>query len=216
MLLAPESLVLFAGATLVLNLTPGPDLLYTMSRAGGQGVRSGVAAATGNFLGTLVQTACVVLGLAAVLAASAAAFEIVRWLGVAYLVYLGLRAFRNGTAGETARPRRPATFRRVLAEAFVIHTLNPKVVLFFLAFLPQFVSAPTPGGPDYAPAWVQLAALGLWFAAQTFVTLCVLSALAHRVGEGVRSRPALVTFARRATGTLFLALGARLALQSQA
>jgi len=208
---APESLALFAGATLLLNITPGPDLLYTMSRAGGQGFRSGLAAALGNVLGTLVITACVVLGLAALLAASAAAFEAIRWLGVAYLVYLGLRAFRNGTADTVADPRPHASFRRVLAEAFVIHTLNPKVVLFFLAFLPQFVTPTT----AHAPAWVQLTILGLWFAAQTFVTLCLLSAMADWVGTSVRNRPALGTLARRATGVLFLGLGARLAVQSR-
>jgi len=205
-----SQLVLFASATVLLNLTPGPDLLYTMSRAVGQGWRSGVAAACGNFCGTLCQTAAVVLGLAALLAASAAAFEVTRWLGVAYLLYLGYRSWRAGGAVEPGAQRAPASFRRVLAEAFVIHTLNPKVVLFFLAFLPQFID------PARGPGWAQLAFLGLWFACQTFVTLVVLSALADRMGAGFRSRPGLVALARRATGVLFVGLGVRLAMASRA
>lgn len=210
----PSPLLLFASATLLLNLTPGPDLLYTISRAAGQGWRSGVAAACGNFCGTLLQTAAVVLGLAAVLSASAAAFEIARWLGVAYLLYLGVRAWREGSSvhEESVQQdgkRGPASFRRVMAEAFVIHTLNPKVVLFFLAFLPQFLE------PSRGPGWSQLAFLGLWFAGQTFVTLALLSLVADRVGTGFRSRPGLVTLARRACGVLFVGLGARLALSAR-
>lgn len=205
----PAQLVLFASATLLLNLTPGPDLLYTMSRAVGQGWRSGVAAACGNFCGTILQTTAVVLGLASILATSAAAFEIIRWLGVVYLLYLGARAWRAGGSVEGTNQRPPATHRRVLAEAFVIHTLNPKVVLFFLAFLPQFID------PGRGPAWSQLAFLGLWFAGQTFGTLVVLSALADRLGTSFRSRPGLVTLARRSCGVLFVGLGLKLALAAR-
>lgn len=210
MLIDPATLLVFAGAALVLNLTPGPDMLYTLTRASTQGVRAGVAAALGNFVGTLVQTALIALGLGAVLAQSAVAFTALRWAGAAYLVYVGLRMLlaRRPSPTDAPAPSPRRALARITSEAFLIHTLNPKVVVFFLAFLPQFVD------PARGPATAQMVLLGLWFAAQASLVLMVLSAGAARARRAMDGREGIGVWLKRAGGVVFLGLGARLAFGS--
>lgn len=204
------TLLVFAGASLALNLTPGPDLLYTLMRASSQGARAGVAAALGNFMGTLVQTLLIAIGLGALLSESALAFTTLRLIGACYLVSIGLRMLmvrRAATdAAEPARPER--SLGRIGLEAFLIHTLNPKVVVFFLAFLPQFVDAQR-GSPT-----LQLVVLGLWFAVQASLVLMVLSCLAGRARRAISERPTVGLWLRRVVGTLFVGLGGKLALNA--
>ncbi|GJM18742.1 MAG: threonine transporter RhtB [Phycisphaeraceae bacterium] len=208
MLIDPATLLVFAGAALVLNLTPGPDMLYTLARASAGGLRAGVASAIGNFAGTLVQTAAIAVGLGALLAQSATAFTALRWAGAAYLIFVGLRMLlaRTPAAADPSRPPAPRrTLARVAIEAFLIHTLNPKVVVFFLAFLPQFMD------PARGSATAQMILLGLWFAAQASLVLVVLSAIAGRARRALGSRERLGVWLKRAGGAVFVGLGARLA-----
>ncbi len=207
----PTTLLVFAGASLILNLTPGPDLLYTLTRASTRGARAGIAAALGNFAGTLVQITAIALGLGALLAQSSVAFTALRWAGAAYLLLIGIRMLLTTPAApsEPDAPDRPAhTLARVGLEAFLIHTLNPKVVVFFLAFLPQFVD-PTRGSPT-----VQLVTLGLWYALQASLVLVVLSCIAGRARTLLAGRGGVGVWLRRVAGAGFVGLGGKLALDA--
>jgi threonine/homoserine/homoserine lactone efflux protein len=201
-------LLLFMAAALALNLTPGPDMLYVAARSAGEGRRSGVASALGIGAGTLVHIAAVALGLAGLLAAVPAAYAAVRAAGGAYLVYLGVRALRAGAAGPE-RPLVAGSHWAAFRQGVVTNVLNPKVALFFLAFLPQFVD------PARGPAAAQVIALGLLFdASGTLVNLAVALAAA---GAAARLRRAgrARQWMERLCGALFIALGVRLALDAR-
>jgi threonine/homoserine/homoserine lactone efflux protein len=215
---------LFALATLALNATPGVDLLLVGSRTLQHGARAGLAAAAGVCVGCLGHTAAVAVGLAAVLAASPAAFRVLEVAGAVYLAWLAIgllrqamRAPADSAAGARAEP--PAPVAAGVSAAFragvLTNLLNPKVALFFLAFLPQFVSATAPAAAG------GLAVMGLAFVGQSFVFLVVLVAviagLAQRVRQGLASRPSARSgglagrVAAGVGGLLFLAMALRLA-----
>jgi threonine/homoserine/homoserine lactone efflux protein len=132
------SLLLFAGSAATLVLVPGPNLIYIVTRSVEAGRRAGFASMLGVETGTMVHVAAAAFGLSALLASSAVAFEIVKYAGVAYLVYLGVRALRSRDH-EADSPATETGMRRTYAEGVLVNVLNPKVSLFFLAFLPQFV-----------------------------------------------------------------------------
>ena len=134
-----STLLLFMTAALALNVTPGPDMLYVVARSVGEGRAAGVISSLGIAAGTLVHTLAVALGLAGLLRAVPIAFEIVKWMGAAYLVWLGVRALRarGHSTGHTRVA--PASMAAVFRQGMLTNVLNPKVALFFLAFLPQFV-----------------------------------------------------------------------------
>src|SRR4029078_3520564 len=143
-----HDLGLFVVAGLLLNITPGPDMTYIAARAAAGGFRAGGAATLGITAGCVVHTLAAAAGLSVLLATSAAAFSVVKWCGAAYLLYAGIRLVVSG--GRPARGAEPnvllppAAASRIFREAFVINVLNPKVALFFLAFLPQFIDADAP------------------------------------------------------------------------
>lgn len=201
----PSILIGFALVSLVLNITPGPDIVYAVSRSASRGPRAAVACATGHLLGSVVHTVFVVVGLSAILVASSTAFTIVKIAGAAYLVYLGIRAILNGTITRDTTRHAAASGARVAREAFIIHTLNPKTAAFFLAFLPQFV---TP--EHHVPT--QLAILGLWFTVQAALIVMLFGLAAAHVGARWRPHAQLTLWLRRTVGAIFIALGARLAL----
>lgn len=204
-----HTLILFLTATLALNLTPGPDMLYVIARSAGEGRKAGIVSALGIAAGTIVHTAAVALGIASLLAAVPVAFQLVKYAGAAYLIYLGVRALRSGTAMADPvieRARLGAIFR----QGVVTNVLNPKVALFFLAFLPQFVD------PGRGPVALQIVLLGLLFnASGTLVNLAV-ALLASRAGQWSRARLGTPSVMRWLTGGIFLGLGARLALFDRA
>src|SRR5215813_2537066 len=143
-----HDLGLFVVAGLLLNVTPGPDMAYIAARSAAGGFRSGVAATLGITAGCVVHTLAAAAGLSVLLATSATAFTIVKWCGAAYLLYAGvrlvlasLRAPRDAAIGTLLPHASPA---RIFREAFVINVFNPKVALFFLAFVPQFIEAAAP------------------------------------------------------------------------
>jgi threonine/homoserine/homoserine lactone efflux protein len=200
-----DALLLFLATGLALNLTPGPDMLYVAARGASEGRAAGVASALGIAAGTLVHIALVALGLAALLSAVPVAYTIVRLAGAAYLVYLGVHALVR-PALLAKRTLAPASRWVVFRQGVVTNVLNPKVALFFLAFLPQFVD------PARGDAGLQVLALGLLFdTSGTLVNLAVAfgaSGAAARLRRSARAARLL----ERATGVLFIALGARLAL----
>jgi threonine/homoserine/homoserine lactone efflux protein len=162
-----HSLALFVAAGLALNITPGPDMLYVAARGASEGRPAGIASALGIGAGTLVHIALVAAGLAAVLAAVPVAYLAIRLGGAAYLIYLGVRGLM-ARSSATAAPLEPASLGVIFRQGVITNVLNPKVALFFLAFLPQFVD-PTRGNPA-----LQVIALGLIFdTTGTLVNLAV-------------------------------------------
>lgn len=207
----PLTILAFMLAALALNLTPGPDMLYVLTRSVTQGPSGGVAAATGGLAGSLAHTVFAVLGLSALLLTSATAFTVVKLLGAAYLVFLGVRALlgRRGSIRDRVRVGRPMSLRRIMGEAAIIHTLNPKVAIFFVAFLPQFVD---PASPNPA---VALAILGGVFIVQAWAVNSLIALGAGWVSRTIVARAWVARALDRLTGTIFLAFGVRLAVATR-
>jgi threonine/homoserine/homoserine lactone efflux protein len=202
-------LVAFVGASLVLALTPGPAVVYIVARTLAQGRASGVASIVGVALGNLANAVGAALGLAALFAISSAAFTLVKWAGAAYLVYLGVRLWREPAAaarGADAPPRQP--LGKVFRDGFVVAALNPKTALFFAAFLPQFIS---PNGSPLA----QTLSLGCVFVAIAACTdlgyVLAASLVAPRLARATKQ----AVWGNRLAGTSFIALGVLTALGSR-
>jgi threonine/homoserine/homoserine lactone efflux protein len=202
----PGTLLLFMMAALALNVTPGPDMLYVIARSVGEGRTEGVISSLGIAAGCVVHTLAVALGLAGLLRAVPIAFEIVKWMGAAYLVWLGIRMlWTRGAAVEHADPP-PASKGVIFRQGMLTNVLNPKVALFFLAFLPQFVD------PERGSVALQIVSLGLLFNLSGTLVNVLVAVLASGAGAWSRRRFGESPFMRRVTGVLFIALGVRLAL----
>ncbi|MEU4835207.1 LysE family translocator [Streptosporangium sp. NPDC023615] len=204
-MVSPSTLIVFAVASLALVLVPGPNHIYIITRAVSQGRAAGVASAFGVEVGTLVHIAAAAAGLSYVIARSATLFNVIKWAGVAYLVYLGVRALTSRQE-LTAREAPPQPLRSVFLEGVVVNLLNPKVILFFLAFLPQFVD------PQAGAVPLQIAVLG-----GTLLLLGVLSDLAYALtadalGRRLRTRSALIG---NLSGVVYLGLGLATALSGR-
>ena len=202
----PTTLLLFAAAASVLVIIPGPNHVYIVTRAIGQGRGAGLASAFGVETGTLVHIAAAAAGLSAVVASSALAFDVVKYLGAAYLVYLGIAALRSREALDldAAQGRRP--LRRVYADGVVVNVLNPKVALFFLSFLPQFID------PARGSVATQVVALGLVLIAIGLTSNIAYALAADALGAWLRRRPGFARGQRYVTGGIYLTLGAVAAL----
>ena len=199
---------LFLTAGVLLNLTPGQDTMFIIGQSLTGGLRAGVAAAVGIALGTVCHTLAAALGLSAILATSALAFSVVKLLGAAYLIYLGARLLLVRAAPVGADFKAPAATvapRSVLRQGILTNILNPKVALFFLAFLPQFID---PASPTKTLAFL---ILGATFIATGLLWCLVLAAAAARLQAFFQRNPNVRTLIDRAVGGLFIALGARLA-----
>jgi len=224
-----HDLALFVAAGLLLNLTPGPDMAYIAARSASGGFRDGVAAVLGITAGCCVHTVAAALGLSALLATSATAFEVVKWCGAAYLLYAGIRLLfvaggrralaENGQAADSratdrSHARVPPGFARtgalrIFREAVVINVLNPKVALFFLAFLPQFIAADAPR------KFAAFLLLGALFNVNSLFVNVAVAWLASRASRRLRAAPRAAAWLSRAAGCLFIALAARLSLLSR-
>jgi threonine/homoserine/homoserine lactone efflux protein len=199
-----HSLLLFLAAGLALNITPGPDMLYVAARGASEGRSAGIASALGIGVGTLVHIALVAGGLAAVLETVPVAYVVIRIAGAAYLVYLGIRAIRTKQA-STLRTLEPASLWIIFRQGVITNVLNPKVALFFLAFLPQFVD-PARGNPA-----LQVVLLGLLFDTTGTIVNLLVAIFSSRAASRL-SRPGRgSTIMQRVTGSVFIALGLRLA-----
>ncbi|HET9596285.1 MAG TPA: LysE family translocator, partial [Anaeromyxobacteraceae bacterium] len=199
MLVAPAKLALFTAAALALIVTPGPAVLYIVTRSVSQGRRAGFLSALGVGLGNAVHAAACAGGLAAVLASSELAFAAVKWLGAGYLVVLGISKLAGrGGAGlsqdAAAAPR--AADRAVFGQGLAVAVLNPKTALFFIAFLPQFVD------PSRGAAWAQLLFLGGLFVVLAIASDCGYAALAGSVGAWLRRHPAFASGERWVGGSV--------------
>ncbi|WP_433474304.1 LysE family translocator [Spirillospora sp. CA-142024] len=193
--------LLFLLAALTLVAIPGPNHLYITTRSIGEGRRAGIASALGVETGTLVHIGAAAAGLSAVVAASATAFGLLRYAGAAYLVYLAYRTLRS--RHDPAEPDlEPRPLHRVYLDGVLVNVLNPKVVLFFLAFLPQFVDQ------DAGAVPLQIAVMGVVTALIGLASDIVYAVAAGSIGEWLRARPVFRRRQRYATGLIYLGLGA--------
>jgi threonine/homoserine/homoserine lactone efflux protein len=204
-----HDLALFTVAVFVLNATPGVDMLYTVSRTLTGGWRAGVAATLGVCAGCVVHTLAAAFGLAALMAVSAWAFSLVKWAGAAYLVWLAVGMLREAakradTPAATRASLAPAAFGAVFRQGLLTNVLNPKVALFFLAFLPQFIA------PDAEHKTLAFLALGAWSIVQGMLFLFAIVAVTASLRR-LGGSPRLARWLNAAGGVLFLGLAARLA-----
>jgi len=200
---------LFVLAALVLILVPGPDMLFMLGRSIAQGRRAGIVAAFGINAGGYVHLTAAITGLSAILLTSALAFTIVKWIGAAYLVWLGINAIRDraSTIGLDSGEIAPRRFRAVFVQGFLSDMLNPKVAVFFLALLPQFVDLKA-GHPI-----AQLLLLGVTANMLAIAINLVLVMLSARISRSLRGNPRIARRLQSAMGVLFIGLGARLATE---
>ncbi len=197
------TLVSFTLATTLLVLVPGPGMLFLLARGGGRGRRDALAAAVGVELASLVFVAATAFGLMAIVASSASALSVVKYLGAGYLVYMAIRAFRSRERLDldTAAPRAASGAGRGLWDGFVVGITNPKVAVFFLAFFPQFVH------PEVGPVSLQVGILGAIFVAIGLACDVIVAAAAGSLGRWLRHRPQVARKQGSVTGVIYLLLG---------
>jgi len=206
MTLGIHNFILFLVSGILLNLTPGPDTAYILGRSIAQGRAAGIASAFGIMVGSIFHTCAAALGLSALLAASGWAFLAIKLIGGLYLLFLGVKLI----AERSEQLHLPALFRRSTAAAafrqgVVTNVLNPKVALFFLAFLPQFID---PASPTKVPAFI---ALGLTFVTTGTIWCLILAWCAASFSHRLRANRTIARCLNRAVGSLFIFLGIRLA-----
>jgi threonine/homoserine/homoserine lactone efflux protein len=205
------NLWIFTGAALVLLAIPGPAVLYIVGRSIEQGRRAGIVSDLGIHSATLVHVLAAALGLSALLASSAIAFGAVKYLGAAYLVWLGLRKILGrDRGGEAGAARAPASAWELYRDGFVVNLLNPKTALFFLAFLPQFVE------PWRGHVAQQVVALGLIFVVLGFLSDGCYAMAAGTAGDWLKRSRGWRAFERYVSGALFIGLGLTAAVGGRA
>nr|CAD6616639.1 LysE family translocator [Rhizobium sp. TCK] len=196
----------FLLTSLVIVASPGTGVLYTLAAGLSRGAKASIVAALACTLGIVPHIAAAVTGLAAVLHASALAFEIIKYLGVAYLLYMAWRTIMDRGTLSVDEERAPRSLRQTIVDGVLLNILNPKLSIFFFAFLPQFVS------PTQAGALPKMLVLSGVFMALTFIVFIGYGVFAAAMRRHVISRPAVVTWMRRTFAAAFVAMGAKLAL----
>lgn len=215
----------FALAGLMLNLTPGNDMIYVATRSAGQGVKAGIVSALGITAGCMVHILAAVVGVSAILAQSAVAFEVIKYLGAGYLVYLGIRAMAGKDGGfiikgekernegkpysPSLRPSPVLSSPIIFWQGVITNVLNPKVALFFLAFLPQFIDVSAK-----AAHW-QILLLGAWFNTSGLLVNMLVALLFGKIGGWLSNSPRFIQWQGRVTGAMLIALGINVALSSK-
>ncbi|NGP46127.1 LysE family translocator [Bacillaceae bacterium SIJ1] len=200
----------FIGVAIVLTVSPGPDVLFVTAQSASYGRRAGIATALGLCTGLLGHTAAAVLGISAVVYQSSMAFQLVKYAGAIYLLYLAWQAFRErnerNAIGQVKKQSLPVLYRR----GILMNLLNPKVSLFFLALLPQFVST---NGALSVP--LQMLFLGALFIIQALVVFAIVSFVAGRLGQALQERPQMIKWFAYGKAAIFTALSIRLALSDR-
>lgn len=200
-----QHFLLFVSAGILLNLTPGPDTAFILARTIAGGRRAGIASSLGISVGLVCHTCAAAIGLSAFLATSAWAFMIIKLLGACYLLYLGVRMLVQRQHAISLRRAQPVSFGAAFRQGMITNLLNPKVALFFLAFLPQFID---PMASAKVPAFLLL---GLTFVTTGTLWCLVLVWCAGAISRRLREDERFSTWLHRAVGGLFVVLGIRLA-----
>ncbi len=196
---------LFMIASALLTIAPGPDIIYVLTRGITQGRRAGFAAALGFATGVIFHTALAALGIAAVIKSSEFAFSLVRYAGAAYLVYLGIRTLMSRSAFQLSSDHSSLALWTVYKQSVIGNVLNPKVTLFFLSFLPQFINL------SARHVELQMVLLGAIFMLQTVVIFGAIALFSGAVGDKLRSNTVIADRLNIFAGVIFVALGIRVA-----
>lgn len=205
-----QNLYLFFIASLVLNLTPGNDMLYVASRSVSQGIKAGIVSAAGIFLGCFVHILAAVFGLSVIITKSASLFHLIKFAGAAYLIYLGIRALLSKPAVNTTyEGPNKANYFKLFKQGIITNALNPKVAIFFLSFLPQFID------PASSFFRFQLLILGFWFAAQGTLVLIIIALILGKTKDFFQKNSKVWLIQEKVTGLVLIGLGVRIALISR-
>jgi len=201
MLISHSSLLLFVAGAAVLLVIPGPAVTYVVSRSIGHGRAAGLVSVLGIVAGTLCHVVAAALGISALLASSALAFQFVKYLGAGYLIYLGIKTLRTTDQQSLEGPAGETGLARIFGQGFLVNLLNPKTALFFLAFLPQFVD------PARGHITLQILQLGMLFALMGWCSDSIYALIAGTVAERIRGSLRLRRIQRQVSGGGLIALG---------
>lgn len=200
---------LFAIAALMLNVTPGNDMVFVITRSTGQGVKAGIVCSLGIMAGCMVHIIAAVIGLSAVIKSSAVAFNIIKYAGAAYLVYLGTRSIAGKRKSfDIDNIVQQQSYKKLFWQGVLTNVLNPKVALFFLAFLPQFVDVRA------NDAQWQILFLGIWFDVSGTMVNILVALLFGKIGRWLSRSPRFVQWQERFTGAVLISLGIKVAFSS--
>jgi len=204
-----QNIYLFFIASLLLNFTPGNDMIYVISRSICQGTKAGIISACGIFIGCFIHLFAAILGLSVIIAQSAFLFDIIKFIGAAYLIYLGIKAFITPALAHNEVKFSSVNKINLLKQGIITNALNPKVAIFFLSFLPQFVDV---ASPFYK---LQLLTLGLWFAIQGTLILILIAFITGKTGNFLKRNQSFWKWQQKITGIILIGLGIKIALTSK-
>ena len=205
-MIEPSQLIYFIAASAALTVLPGPDIIFVLTQSISQGKIAGISTASGLCTGVLVHTTAAALGVSAIVYQSALAFTVLKYLGAAYLLYLAWQALREGERVLSSGPAQITDFRALYKKGIFMNVLNPKVALFFLAFLPQFVNLEA-GGVS-----TQMILLGIIFMVQALLIFSVISVFAGTIGNKILERPGIGKYINWGKAGVFTAIGIQLAV----
>jgi threonine/homoserine/homoserine lactone efflux protein len=200
-----ENFYLFLSVSLLINLSPGPDMLYTAARSLSQGTKAGVLSALGIFSGCLIHTTAAVFGFSKIIQESMFLFSIIKYAGAAYLIFLGVRSFfrKNKTQSKIVKLE-PISYRKIYFQGMITNVLNPKVAIFFLSFLPQFIN------PQSTLIKEQIAFLGLWFDVQGTLILILVALVTGYFQAMLQKNRVFWNWQEKITGLILVALGIKM------
>ncbi|MDB5022457.1 MAG: leuE [Mucilaginibacter sp.] len=202
-----QNLYLFSIASLLLNLTPGNDMLYVASRSICQGIKAGIISSLGIFFGCFAHIIAAVLGLSIIVARSAYLFSIIKFAGAAYLLYLGIKALlTKANVSIDAKNVVKADQWKLFKQGIITNAINPKVAIFFLSFLPQFIE------PSSSFFKIQLFTLGVWFALQGTLILIIVAIIFGKAKNFFEQNPKVWLIQEKMTGVILIGLGIKVAL----
>ena len=207
-----ETLLLFMGASTLLALAPGPDVIFVITQGITKGAKAAIATTLGLTSGVLVHTTAAALGISVIFQTSAIAFDIVKYLGAAYLFYLAYQAFKHRNdlvIIDEKGERKTQSMKKLYIKGFFMNVLNPKVAIFFLAFLPQFVSAGS-GSVSF-----QMIQLGSAFMIVTLIVFSLAGILANKASEALMKKPTFAKTVNILSSIVFISLGLKLALSQR-
>ena len=203
------SIFLLIGAALLLDIVPGPDMLYVIARSTGQGRAAGVLSSVGIALGGLIQTSALALGLSSLFLAVPIVYDIIKYIGVVYLIYLGIRTIANRSSMIADPVQEKTKLRQVFLQGTLTTLLNPKVAFFYIAFIPQFTD-PSKGAVSF-----QLLVLGALFNIVGLLVDSSIALLASFLGAWLKRSVRAASVVRWLTGSVFIGLGIRLAFEQR-
>lgn len=204
-----QTVMMFITTSILLTLAPGPDILFVLTQSMTSGSRSGIMIALGLCSGLIVHTTAVALGVAVIFQTSLIAFTILKIVGAAYLLYLAYQCFKASSKSALNAEKKAYTMGFLYKRGIVMNITNPKVTIFFLAFLPQFTN------PEMGNVTAQIFTLGGLFMASAFSVFCVVALLAGRLGEWFAKTKHGEKILNRLSGTIFAALALKLAMSSR-